>query len=175
MIVLAHLGSQVFKISHSWVAVQIFYILLFGVMMWLHDRYNKGTATMQPSYPKFLLATRAGFAVMTLRQSSNNPLDGKVQTNRDWNKWDRWTAKSRACSTFSLASRGLFIKNSSWQAIQSIPHTILRIYDDCVKMCKDFALNIGDKNWLLHHDNAPSHINSWYYINSWLSINFWHI
>jgi hypothetical protein len=27
-------------------------------------------------------------------------------------------------------------------------------------MCEDFAPNFGDtKNWLLHHDNAPSHIS----------------
>jgi hypothetical protein len=27
-----------------------------------------------------------------------------------------------------------------------------------LKICKDFVLNFGDKkNWLLRHDNAPSH------------------
>jgi hypothetical protein len=41
------------------------------------------------------------------------------------------------------ASRGLFIKNSSWQAKQSIPHTAVTLYDDCVKMCEDFAPNFG--------------------------------
>jgi hypothetical protein len=30
-------------------------------------------------------------------------------------------------------------------------------YDDCVKMCEDFAPNFGDRNWLLRHDNTPSH------------------
>jgi hypothetical protein len=25
-----------------------------------------------------------------------------------------------------------------------------------MKMCEDFAPNFGDKNWMLHHDNAPS-------------------
>jgi hypothetical protein len=31
--------------------------------------------------------------------------------------------------------------------------------DYCVKICKDFSANFGNKriNWLLHHDNAPSH------------------
>jgi hypothetical protein len=28
-------------------------------------------------------------------------------------------------------------------AIQSIPHTTVTIYGDCVKMCKDFAANFG--------------------------------
>jgi hypothetical protein len=44
---------------------------------------------------------------------------------------------------------------------QSIPHSAVTLYSDCVKMCEDFASNFGDKriNWLLLHDNAPSHIS----------------
>jgi hypothetical protein len=45
---------------------------------------------------------------------------------------------------FLLTSRGLFTKNSSWQAKQSIPHTTVTFYGDCKKMCKDFALNFGN-------------------------------
>jgi hypothetical protein len=31
-------------------------------------------------------------------------------------------------------------------------------YNDCVKMCEDFAPNFDEKEiWLLHHDNAASH------------------
>jgi hypothetical protein len=52
---------------------------------------------------------------------------------------------------------GLSAKNSSWQAKQSIPHTTVTLCGDCVKICEDFAANLGDKNWLLYHDNAPSH------------------
>jgi hypothetical protein len=44
-----------------------------------------------------------------------------------------------------LTSRGLFTKNSSWQAEQSIPSTNMTFYGDCMKMCVDFALNFGDK------------------------------
>jgi hypothetical protein len=58
---------------------------------------------------------------------------------------DRWRPKSRACSSFSLTSRGLFTKNSSWQAKQSIPNITARFYGDCVKMCEDFAPKFGDK------------------------------
>jgi hypothetical protein len=56
-------------------------------------------------------------------------------------------------------SRGLFTRNSSWQAKQSILRTSLMLDGYCVKMCKDFSANFGNKktNWLLHHDNAPSH------------------
>jgi hypothetical protein len=31
------------------------------------------------------------------------------------------------------------------QAKQSIPHTTVTFYGDCVKMCEDFAPNFGDK------------------------------
>jgi hypothetical protein len=41
--------------------------------------------------------------------------------------------------------KGIVQKNSSWQAKQSIPHTTVMFYGDCVKMCKDFAQNFGDK------------------------------
>jgi hypothetical protein len=45
-----------------------------------------------------ITVTGAGFMVMTLRQSNNAP-NGKSK------------AKPRACSSFSLISRGLFAKN----------------------------------------------------------------
>jgi hypothetical protein len=44
-----------------------------------------------------------------------------------------------------LTSMGLFTKNSSWQTKQSIPHTAVTFYGDCIKMCKDFAQNLGKK------------------------------
>jgi hypothetical protein len=37
---------------------------------------------------------------------------------------------------FSLLSKELFTKNSSWQAKQAIPHTIVRFYGDCEKSAK---------------------------------------
>jgi hypothetical protein len=40
--------------------------------------------------------------------------------------------------------KGLFTKNSSWQAKQSIPHTFVTVYGDCVKICEDSAPNFGD-------------------------------
>jgi hypothetical protein len=49
------------------------------------------------------------------------------------------------------------MKNSSWQAKQSIIHTTVTFCGDCVKMCDDFSPNFGDKDWLLHNNNALSH------------------
>jgi hypothetical protein len=48
----------------------------------------------------------------------------------------------------------LFRKNSSWQGRQSIPHTAVTFYGDCVKMCEDLFANFGDKRtgW----DNSKS-------------------
>jgi hypothetical protein len=71
---------------------------------------------------------------------------------------DRWRAKSRACSSFILTSRGLFTKNSSWQTktvnseyhcdvLQSLPENVWRLHPKLWRQ----------KNWLLHHNNATSH------------------
>jgi hypothetical protein len=38
-----------------------------------------------------------------------------------------------------------FTKNLSWQAKQSILHTTVMLYGDCMKMCEDFAPNFADK------------------------------
>jgi hypothetical protein len=58
---------------------------------------------------------------------------------------DSWREKSRACSSFSFTSRGLFTNDSSWQATQSIPRTTGIFYGDCVKMWEDFTPKFGDK------------------------------
>jgi hypothetical protein len=39
----------------------------------------------------------------------------------------------------------IFLKNSSCQAKQSILYITVMFYSDCMKMCKDFAPNIGNK------------------------------
>jgi hypothetical protein len=36
-------------------------------------------------------------------------------------------------------------KNSSWQAKQLIPHTTVMFYVECLKMCKGFSPDFGDK------------------------------
>jgi hypothetical protein len=52
----------------------------------------------------------------------------------------------------------MFTKNSSWQASQSLPHSTMMFYGDCMKMCEEFASIFGSKrNWLSCHNNAPSH------------------
>jgi hypothetical protein len=40
---------------------------------------------------------------------------------------------------------GIVHKNLSWKAKQSIPHTTVTFYGECVKMREDFASNFGDK------------------------------
>jgi hypothetical protein len=67
------------------------------------------------------------------------------RTLTETEKGDRGTAKSRAWLSFSLTSKELFTKNSSWQAKQSIPHATVTYYGDCVKICKDFASKFGEK------------------------------
>jgi hypothetical protein len=83
----------------------------------------------------------------------------KVQ-NQDQKRCDRWRPKSGACSSYSLTLRGLFTKNSSWKAKQSIPHATVMFYSDCLKMCQDFAPKFGDKRtgcciMTMHHLTLP--------------------
>jgi hypothetical protein len=53
--------------------------------------------------------------------------------------------------------RGIVHKGFVMQAKQSIPHTIVTFYCDCVKMCENIATDFGGKRIPLHHDNAQSH------------------
>jgi hypothetical protein len=43
--------------------------------------------------------------------------------------------------------------------LELILNTTVTYHGDCVQICDDFAPNFGDKNWLLHHDKAPSYIS----------------
>jgi hypothetical protein len=43
------------------------------------------------------------------------------------------------------------------QARQSIPHTTVTFYDDCLTMCEDFAPKFCIKIGPLYHNNTPSH------------------
>jgi hypothetical protein len=96
----------------------------------------------------FSPVTAAGFRVMTLRHS-DNPSSG-----------DRQRTKSRECSSFALASRGLLRKNSSWQTIQPIPHVPCRFAATERKYAKTSLRTLATEIWLMHHANAPSHIFS---------------
>jgi hypothetical protein len=51
--------------------------------------------------------------------------------------------KVKSFTFFTL--RGLVTKNSAWQAKQSVPHTSVTFYCDCMKMHEYFAPNFGDK------------------------------
>jgi hypothetical protein len=53
----------------------------------------------------------------------------------------------------------MFTKNSSWQVKQSIPHTAVTLYSNCENVRRLRLELWRQKNWLLHHGNAPSHIS----------------
>jgi hypothetical protein len=76
----------------------------------------------QNSCPELSLVTRAGFMVMTLRQSNNLP-NGKVQTYQGRkSKTAEQQIQEHDCHFF-FTSRRLFTKNLFLQAKQLIPHT----------------------------------------------------
>jgi hypothetical protein len=79
---------------------------------------------------------------------------GKVQTHWDQEMRDRRRTKSRAWSSFSSTPRGFFIKNSSWQAKQSIQPTTVPVYGDCMEICIDLAQILAVASWpctVFHH------------------------
>jgi hypothetical protein len=101
-------------------------------------------ATMQPPSPGLSMVTRAEFTIITRRQN-DSPLNGKVHTNRDRKKARQVKTKVKSMYIIFFDIKGFFFtKNSTWQTKQSIPHTTVTLYGDCVK-CKDFAPNVGDK------------------------------
>jgi hypothetical protein len=126
--------------------------------MLFHDGSEKGTTKLYvnlgESAKETLAMIRKAFVEASLSRTR------KAQTHRDREMRGRRKAMSKACSELSLLSRELFAKHLSWQAKQSNTLITVRFNDDCEKMCEDFAPNFGDKNyWLLHHNNAPSHIS----------------
>jgi hypothetical protein len=163
-------SESAYKISHSCVNVLIFYVLLFGVVyLELSDFAMDPTkeqwvcikfcAKLENSVMETLALTREAFGEESMShtrvfewharfRAGQTYIEIDQHTSRTISsaRWDRWTTKSRACSSFSLTSTGLFKRNASWQAKQSIPYTTVTSYGDCIKMCKDFATKFGD-NW----------------------------
>jgi hypothetical protein len=88
--ILAYLGSE-YKISFSWMDVQIslhpfVWICVFGLMRF-RDGCDRGIMSVLRSLYKYQkelgvlpLVTRAGFAIVTPRQSNSLP-NGKVHTH----------------------------------------------------------------------------------------------
>jgi hypothetical protein len=122
------LWESVYKISRSSVEVQISYILLFGVvyLTWC-DFAMDPTASVH----QILFKSRSATETLTMirqafgeeRMSRTRVFEWHDRFRPDRKRRDRWRAKSRACSSFSLTSRGLFTKNSSldvWSGIMGL-------------------------------------------------------
>jgi hypothetical protein len=93
--------------------------------------FVKSPLMMQPSSPVLSLVTRAGFMVITLRQS-NNPPNGK------------WRAKSRACWSFFYIKRSVHKEYvlTGQRASCLYCSDILQWLHESIR---DSALNFGDK------------------------------
>ena len=99
--------------------------------------------TMKRSCLGSSLVMRAGFMVMTLRQSDNPP-SGKAPCHQGQKRPDRWKAISRAWSSLSLTSRGLCTKNLSQQAKLWILGSTAMFCSDCVKTCSVITPYFGE-------------------------------
>jgi hypothetical protein len=86
---------------------------------------------------------------------------------------NRWRTKSSVCSSCSLTTVGWFTKNSFRQAKQLIPHTTVTVYGNCVKMCKDFCPNSGDRTgcyiMTMHRLTLPIWQENFWPKTKWLS------
>jgi hypothetical protein len=129
---------------------------------------------MQPSCSGLSLVIRGGFTVITYRDKGTVLLIEKSKSPRP-NKRSR-QVKSKVKSMFIIffGIKGVVTNNSSWQAKQSIPHSTVMFYDDCVKMCEHFALNFGNKRthcciMTTHHLTIPFSPGNFWPKTTWLS------
>jgi hypothetical protein len=105
---------------------------------------------------------KALYKIMCRSRKEYNGDPGNDQTSVWWRKHEPYTdvwmaysvqdrpekarrVKSKACSLFSLTSKGLLTKNLASQAKQPIPHTTLTFYCDCVKIWEDFSPKFDDE------------------------------
>jgi hypothetical protein len=79
---------------------------------------------------------RTGFTIMTLRQSHKPPNGKSKQTD----KGETGEEQSQEHDHFLQHHKEFVLK-----ANQSIQHTTVTFYVNCMKMCEDFALNFVDK------------------------------
>jgi hypothetical protein len=77
--------------------------------------------------------------------SSEQNRTDKKKRKKEKKRGERRRAKPRACSTFfdikGAADKEFILKGQK----QSISHTTVAFYGNCVKMCKGFALIFDDK------------------------------
>jgi hypothetical protein len=136
MRVLAHLGSQWPKFHAAgwtcWFLGPFICSRVSGVMRF-REGSDKWIARTEPSCLGLSSVTRAGFTVMTMRQS-NNPPNEKFQTHWDPKMRDSWRAKSIAANSASYC-------------------------DDLRRLCENVRRLRPElwrqKNRLLHHDKTP--------------------
>jgi hypothetical protein len=117
-------------------------------MSWSARSFVRSPPKMQPSCPALSLVTRVGFTLITLRQS-NNLTNGKVQ--------DHWEQSQEHSHNF-LRHKG----DCSQRIGSSRPNSQLCVPLDILRLLRESMRRLipelwREKNWLLHHDNAPSH------------------
>jgi hypothetical protein len=136
--------ESVYNISHSWAEVLICTSCIWSdaIPRWIRQKNsNKFCANFGKSETEPLASVR-GRKHEPYRESPNSqrPKDGET-----------CEGQSQEHAHYILWHPGK--PNSQFRILT------VTFYGNRVKMCEDFSANFGDKkNWLLHHDNAPSHI-----------------
>jgi hypothetical protein len=139
MIVLAYFGSQctTFHVAEwpCWFLRPFIWSRVSGLMRFrIKCCANVGKSTTEP-----LAMITEAFEEASMSRTR------EVQSQRDWKK-TRWVkSKDNSMLIIFFDIKGIVRKSSSGQTSHSVSHTTVTFYGDCMKMCKDFDPNFGDK------------------------------
>jgi hypothetical protein len=149
----------VYKISHDLVDVIIFYVLVFGVVIWPDaiSQYIRQRDSIK-CYKNIGKSAKDTLAMVRQDNVSRTRMfEWHVQTHRNRIKWDRWRASEEHtqncvrdqehCSQKILPGR----PNSQFRTL------LLRLMATAWKCVKTSPQLWRQENRLLHHDNAQSH------------------
>jgi hypothetical protein len=105
-----------------------------AILRWIQKRYSiKCCANLGKSALETLVIIIKAFREESMSSQWKSPNSLRLKKARQ--------VKSKVKGMLII----FFDINLSWQATQSIPHTTVTFYGDCMKICEDFAPNFGDK------------------------------
>jgi hypothetical protein len=135
------------KISRSWVAMLIFYVLLF-VVVYLADEIScwirqRNSSKFCANVGKSATGTLKAFGEESM--SRTRVFEWHIRFRADQKRPRQVESKVKSMFIIFFVISGIVHKEFVLAGQQSIPRTTMTFYGDFVSMCKDFAPNFGDK------------------------------